>query len=38
VVSLKLQELPSGSFPEEKHILKIDDKELDTFLNNLEKR
>ena len=31
-------DVQSGSFPEEKHILKIDEKELDIFLNNLEKR
>jgi len=28
----------SSAFPEKKHIVEIEDKELDTFLNNLEKR
>ena len=27
----------SGAFPEKKHIVKIEEKELDTFLNNLKK-
>ena len=31
-------DVQSGSFPESKHILNIDEKELDIFLNNLEKR
>ena len=31
-------DVKSGSFPEQKHILNIDEKELDIFLNNLEKR
>ena len=28
----------SSAFPKKKHIVEIEDKELDTFLNNLEKR
>ena len=28
----------SGAFPEKKHIVEIEEKELDTFLNNLEKK
>ena len=28
----------SSAFPEKKHIVEIEDKELNTFLNNLEKR
>ena len=28
----------SGAFPEKKNVVEINEKELDTFLNNLEKR
>ena len=31
-------DVKSGAFPEKKHIIEIQDSELDTFLNNLEKR
>ena len=31
-------EVKSGAFPEKKHILEIEDSELDKFLNTLEKR
>ena len=31
-------DVQSGAFPEKKHIVEINEKELDNFLNNLEKR
>ena len=31
-------DVQSGAFPEKKHIVEIKEKELDNFLNNLEKR
>jgi len=31
-------EVHSGAFPEKKHIVEIEERELDNFLNNLEKR
>ena len=31
-------DVQSGAFPEKKHVVEIEEKELDNFLNNLEKR